>query len=332
MTATAAGRWSTCTVADVADVADGVRAVTLQRPPGGPAGHPVAAGAHVDVLVPVQGRDEVRSYSVVDADVATGRLRIAVRLAGSGAGGSAYVHTLEPGDRIRVSAAVQSFPLTRGRPGYVLVAAGIGITALLPMLRELTAAGADVRLVYVGRRRSAMAFLDELEAGHPCQVEAVVGDEGGRLEVRELVQQVPAGHELYVCGPVRLLDALRAAWAEAGRDPQRLRFETFGGGGRHLPQAFEVEVPAQGLRVSVPVGTSLLDALRGAGAEMMFDCRRGECGVCEVRVLACEGEIDHGDVFLSPEQRARGRTLCSCVWRAVAADAGTPALLTLQLP
>jgi hypothetical protein len=57
----------------------------------------------------------------------------------------------------------------------------------------------------------------------------------------------------------------------------------------------------------------------------MFDCRKGECGLCTVDVLQVDGVLDHRDVFLSDGQRAAGRKLCTCVSRAVScAKAGQP--------
>ena len=81
---------------------------------------------------------------------------------------------------------------------------------------------------------------------------------------------------------------------------------------------------------------SLLDALEGAGVEVMWDCRKGECGLCTVRVLGCDGEIDHRDVFLSEEQKASQTSLCACVSR-VAGGSTAPSgagcrTLTIDLP
>ena len=61
----------------------------------------------------------------------------------------------------------------------------------------------------------------------------------------------------------------------------------------------------------------MLDALGDHGVELMWDCRRGECGLCQVAVLEAEGELDHRDVFLSEEQQAQGASLLTCVSRAV---------------
>ena len=59
---------------------------------------------------------------------------------------------------------------------------------------------------------------------------------------------------------------------------------------------------------------------------MLSDCRKGECGLCEVRIAGLEGDIDHRDVFYSERQRdARGK-MCCCVSRIVA-PAGREAIV-----
>ena len=60
----------------------------------------------------------------------------------------------------------------------------------------------------------------------------------------------------------------------------------------------------------------MLDVLNEAGCEVMSDCRRGECGVCAIEVVAVEGEIDHRDVFFSDHQKQENRKICACVSRA----------------
>ena len=48
----------------------------------------------------------------------------------------------------------------------------------------------------------------------------------------------------------------------------------------------------------------MLEALGAAGVDMIFDCRRGECGLCAVTILEAEGDVDHRDVFFSDRQKA----------------------------
>ncbi|WP_432854102.1 PDR/VanB family oxidoreductase [Amycolatopsis sp. CA-161197] len=319
-----APRRLTATVVAATEAAEGVRSLRLQL---GKRVH-AAPGSHVDVVVHLNGRDETRSYSVVAHDPEAGTIDLGIRLGATSSGGSRYLHGLTAGDRLRVTEPVQTFPLTRGRPGYTLVAGGIGITALLPMFRTLVAQDADVRLVYAGRGRATMAFLDQLD--HP-RVDVVAKDEGRVINPDRLVADLPEGHELYVCGPIGLLEALRSAWHTAGRPASHFRFETFGSSGRHPAEEFVVEIPRLSLRTTVPANRSLLDALEAAGAELMSDCRRGECGLCEVKVLGCTGIVDHRDVFLSPEQHAQDDHLCTCVSRAASVH-GEPATLVLDVP
>jgi vanillate O-demethylase ferredoxin subunit len=114
-----------------------------------------------------------------------------------------------------------------------------------------------------------------------------------------------------------MLDAIKAAWARAGRRPAELRFETFGSSGRFAPEAFRVHIPRLGLETTVPSDVSMLEALEACGADMMYDCRRGECGLCQVKVLDVSGAIDHRDVFLSDAQHEKNDRLQSCVSRVV---------------
>ena len=140
-----------------------------------------------------------------------------------------------------------------------------------------------------------------------------------------------------MCGPIRLMDAVRRNWVERELDLPNLRYETFGNSGWYDPEEFIVRVPKLNLEVTIPQGRSMLEALEDAGAEMMFDCRKGECGLCEVRVIELSGTIDHRDVFYSERQQRLSTKMNCCVSRAVTsatgsrADAETgPAIITIE--
>lgn len=81
-------------------------------------------------------------------------------------------------------------------------------------------------------------------------------------------------------------------------------------------------VPRLGMETLVGRDVSMLEALEACGADMMFDCRRGECGLCQVKVLDVQGVIDHRDVFLSEPQHAAGDRLQCCVSRVVSPRTG----------
>jgi len=203
------------------------------------------------------------------------------------------------------------------------------------VLRSLRA---DYTFVYVGRSRDRMAYLSELERLHGDRLVVHVDDEGSPLDVPALVASLAAhpvggATELYMCGPIRLMDAVRRSWEGAGLPMANLRYETFGNSGWFQPQDFVVSIPRLGIETSVGANETMLDALARAGADLMYDCRKGECGLCLVDIDQVDGTVDHRDVFLSAAQKATDRALCVCVSRVVAAagSAARPAV-ALSLP
>jgi ferredoxin len=78
--------------------------------------------------------------------------------------------------------------------------------------------------------------------------------------------------------------------------------------------AIEVVLQRSGLTFIVPPGKTILDVLIEEGIDPLYDCQRGECGICQVAVL--EGEPDHRDHILSDEERAGNKVMQICVSRA----------------
>ena len=301
--------WGRATVRKATDAARDVRLISLVPEQGHRRAMP---GAHVDVEVTIGGVARRRSYSVVDD--ADGAWTIAVRHLPNGRGGSRLMCALQPGDTLRIAPPESHFGLSPSGPGYLLIAGGIGITPLIGMAR-LLATRAPLRLLYAGRSRTHMPFLNELQTMLGDRLEVFAGDEGRRLDLPSAFAGLHLDGEAYLCGPAALLDAARAAWREAGRSPAQLRFETFGSGGGAEAEPFRVHVRDHDMTVEVPRDMSLLDTLAGAGIELAYDCLRGECGLCAIDVVGA-AVLDHRDVFLSAEQRHQGRTICACVSRA----------------
>ena len=116
-------------------------------------------GAHVDLVL-----DGVpaRQYSLCGDPADHHAYRLGVLRDPDGRGGSLFVHDrLQEGDTVRIRGPRNNFPLVAS-PRYLFIAGGIGITPTLAMIRAAEAAGAGWELVYGGRSRASMAFLDEL--------------------------------------------------------------------------------------------------------------------------------------------------------------------------
>lgn len=278
-------------------------------------------GTHIDVRIDAQ---TIRSYSVVEGARDGSWIKIGVRLSPTSRGGSVFMHALRPGDSLEVTSPLQNFPLRVGASRYVLVAGGVGITAISSMARVLKRLGADYQLIFVGRSRSKMAFLDELVGAHGSRCQLFVDDQGDVLDVAELLSHVDASTELYMCGPIRLMDAVRRAWIGTKLPVTNLRYETFGNSGWFDPEEFELRIRGSQRSTIVTSDESVLEALERVGVEAMYDCRKGECGLCVVKAEQLGGVIDHRDVFFDEEEKLSDTKLCVCVSR-VASGTRSPA-------
>ena len=282
------------------------------------------AGAHLRVQVELPGgARDWRHYSLVNASTEPGvtdaprEYVIAVRREDDGRGGSRFMHErVREGDVLDVEPPKNEFPLREGVDGCaVLVAGGIGITPLLSMAARRRAQGAPVRLHYAGRSRELMAFLPELERllGADLRLHADA-EAGGPLDVDALLDGCAAHDQLYVCGPKPLLDAVLARTQARGWTHERVHFELFTTpaveAGDH---AFEVVLAQSGQAYTVPADQTVLDCLLEHGCDPLYDCKRGECGVCSTPVI--EGELDHRDYFLSDAEKASGKVMQICISR-----------------
>lgn len=86
---------------------------------------------------------------------------------------------------------------------------------------------------------------------------------------------------------------------------------------RDPDDAFEVEIASSGTILTVARGQSIVDVLEAADLDPLFDCKRGDCGICQTDVLA--GVPDHRDFVLSDSEQASGKVMQICVGRAKSA-------------
>ncbi|MFV0460713.1 MAG: cytochrome P450 [Actinomycetales bacterium] len=297
-------------------VSDGVCSLSLRPTSGGifPAWQP---GAHVDLVVGSDSGVQTRQYSLSGDPGDLGTYRLGILREPAGRGTSEYIHDrLAEGDVVRVVGPRNHFRLEEAAR-YVFVAGGIGITPLLPMIRQVHAAGADWHLTYGGRSRASMAFLDEL-AGYPGRVTIAPQDEVGLLDLGAILADPDPDTRVYCCGPGPLLDAVEEACSNWPRGS--LHTERFAAKPLTEPvrsDAFEVELRASGRTITVTPETSILDAVHEAGIPTVSSCGEGTCGTCETTVL--EGVPDHRDSVLEETERDAGDCLMICVSRSCTA-------------
>ncbi|MDM0117756.1 PDR/VanB family oxidoreductase [Variovorax sp. J22R133] len=276
-----------------------------------------SAGSHIDVQVP---GGLTRQYSLCNDPGESHRYMIGVlRDAGSRGGSRAMHDDVAEGDLLHISAPKNHFPLTHGASHSILLAGGIGVTPILCMAERLAVTGAPFEMHYAVRSPDRAAFRERIERSSFAPQVAFHFDDGAeaqKLRIDELVAQRRPGVHLYVCGPKGFMDWVLATARAAGWTEDQLHYEFFGADivKSESDDTFQVKLASSGRVVVVPKDQTVVQALAAAGIEVATSCEQGVCGTCLTRVL--EGEPDHKDLYLTPEEQAENDQFTPCCSRS----------------
>ena len=274
------------------------------------------AGAHIDVHLP---NGLVRQYSLCNALGNCGSYVIAVLREPNSRGGSAAIHeAVAVGDILQISSPKNHFHLLSA-PRSILIGGGIGVTPLLSMSEALHSSGADFELHYCARSEARTAFRDQLRAGpFSSKVRFYFDDQGGSIEVNELLASPADETHLYVCGPAGFIEFVTSSAKRLGWPDSNIHFEYFSAPTTTDEQgsvSFEIEIASTGVRFTVPEDCSAADVLLENGIEIPISCAQGVCGTCLTRVVA--GTPDHRDLYLTDEEKAQNDQFMPCCSRAL---------------
>jgi len=314
--------WRGLRVARIVDESRSIRSFYLE--PGDGVGLPgFEPGQHLPLRIQLEGQKapSIRTYSVSSAP-SDQFLRISVKRDGLV---SSHLHErIQVGDWIEGRAPQGHFTVhpSERRP-LVLLGAGVGVTPLLSMLREVVYQGKRINrmrptwVVQSSRSVDDLAFRKEVDelvalAGDKVKVLRVVsqppleghGDEydvAGRIDVELLKTVLPLNdYDFYLCGPGSFTQALYDGLRKLRIPDDRIHAETFGPS--TLVRDAEISVPAapQVPVASEPVkvlfatsgkearwepGTgTLLELAEARGLNPDFSCRGGSCGTCKTRL------------------------------------------------
>ncbi len=297
---------------------DRVLLIELRAPTGELPGW--QAGSHIDLhLSDSRGTPLIRQYSLLGSDADASRYLVAVLRERAGRGGSAAVHDrLRVGDRLRISAPRNTFPLAAAARS-LLVAGGIGITPMLAMADRLERDGADYELHAYSASMATMPLLEHA-AGRPYAGRLVThlsstGD-SMRAGAPPYLGAPGPGDALYVCGPPAFIDAVVGSAAAAGWPEESVHVERF-----ELAEpleltgdAFAVVAASTGLRMPVAEDETIAEVLQRHGFEVFLSCEQGICGSCITGVL--DGIPEHRDEVQSAAEHAANTQINICCSRS----------------
>ncbi|MBL4890271.1 MAG: oxidoreductase [Rhizobiaceae bacterium] len=276
-----------------------------------------SAGAHIDFDLGELGN---RSYSLIDWVQTDGKPKtyaIAVQREEDGLGGSVKMHELAVGYKIACSTPSNDFELADIDAPSLLLAGGIGITPIISMMASLNSQGRSYKGHYTGRSQNLMGFLPQLRDSFGEKLELYFDDQKP-LDLQALFADIDPATRCYLCGPKGMIEAAKSAALSNGLANENIHFELFSAPETQSDdQPFEVELNSTGQVYTIPVGQTIIEVLEEAGVDVMYDCQRGDCGICQTDVIS--GTPDHRDVVLSEDERAAGNIMQICVSRAKSA-------------
>jgi vanillate O-demethylase ferredoxin subunit len=276
-----------------------------------------SAGSHIDVHLP---NGLTRQYSLCNDPGEGHRYLIGVLRDAASRGGSQAMHEqVKEGDVLHISAPKNHFPLAHEATHSILVAGGIGVTPILCMAERLAVTGAAFEMHYCTRSPDRTAFRERIAATTFAQHVHFHFDDGAedqKLQLKQLLTPMRPGVHLYVCGPKGFMDWVLESARVAGWPTQRLHYEFFGAqvAKSEDDASFEVMLASTGKVVVVPKDKTVVQALAAVGVEIPTSCEQGVCGTCLTRIL--EGEPDHKDTYLTPEERAANDQFTPCCSRS----------------
>lgn len=287
---------------------------------------PVQAGAHIDIPVRLtDGTLTTRCYSIASDPKRTEHVEIAVLREDEGHGGSVAVHDdFRLGLVLNCGLLRNDFMLHDDVRPTMLIAGGIGITPIKAMAHALDERGSQFSLHYAVRSKGEAAYLDQLREAFGERLVVYPVADGLRLDVATMIATAAPDTVFYICGPARLIDAVRDAARVAGVADERVRFERFTSAILHTDdRPVTVTLSKSRKIILVAADRSILEAVQAAGVNAPASCRIGNCSTCAVKVLA--GSPDHRDEALTEQQKQDEGLMCICVSRALTAE------LTLDL-
>ena len=304
------------------------------------------AGQFLTLSVKVNGKPVKRSYSIASHPCEHDALELTIKREDHGLV-SRYMHdVVREGDLLDVEGANGNLTFAGlGERPIVLIGGGVGITPLMSVLRCMISCGMTntINLIYACKSISDFMFRDELEflrKRHPNLHILIAIDhlEGGypgafegRLTKERIEREVPeiSNARVHLCGPPALMEAVGQALKDLKVPDDQIKTEAFAAQAAAPAKGASAPAPAAaadtatsltfkkaGKTIPIPNDKTVLETAEEAGIEppLPFQCRVGTCGVCKLRLLSGEVEMEV-EVALSEEDK-KGGLILTCQAKA----------------
>jgi ferredoxin-NADP reductase len=355
--------WRPFKIAKIVDESALIRSFYLE-PTDGAGFIPHLAGQHLPIRVMLTGNDKplIRTYTLSSAP-SDGLYRISVKREGRV---SSHLHDeLHAGDMIEARAPAGQFTVDafERRPA-VLLAAGVGVTPMLAMLRHIVYEGLRKRGIrktwffHSARSVKDRAFSDEIgqlaaSANGAVKVVRALSEPSdahdsqdfdftGRVGIDLLRATLPFDdYDFYLCGPSGFMQSVYDGLRDLNVADDRIHVEAFGPSAvkrrtdatTSVPLRAPADKPTPIAFVKTgkearwqPESGSLLELAEARGLMPEHGCRSGSCGSCRTRIV--EGAVAYA---VAPEFKVPDDEALICCAVPAHPDSGGGDRLLLDL-
>jgi ferredoxin-NADP reductase len=284
--------------------------------------------------VPVDGVEQVRSYSMSSAPETDADLTVTVKRVDGGLVSNWFLDHLGVGDLIEVTKPAGVFCPLAGADRPVLgFCGGSGVTPVMSIAKHVLArTGRSLRLLYANRDRNSVIFADvfgALSEAYPERLEVRhhLDDAGGLLTANAIGAFAGKGAgdaDCYVCGPGPFMDLVELVLVDLGVPSERIFIERFlveqqekdaaavsaalPGAETEPPEEVTVILGGKKTVVKYQPGDTLLETARRGGLRPPFSCEAGNCATC--MAFLKEGSVRmRANNALTPEEVEEGWVL-----------------------
>jgi ferredoxin-NADP reductase/Fe-S-cluster-containing hydrogenase component 2 len=284
-------------------------------------------GQFLTLLVSPHGVPIKRAYTIASSPTWRDRIEITVKREAHGVV-SRWLHDdLKVGDLVEIEAPNGTFIFDGSQAANViLVGAGVGITPMMSAARYLCDSGwkGTAWLVLGFRSPQDYIFREELERlaerNPNLRVTATMSHASptewsgrhGRIDagmLRSVIQEI-GSCRAHICGPPKMMEAVRGNLLELGLDSDQVRTEAFGTivrdptvrTAQSEQTAGNVVFQASNVTVAIKAGRTVLEAAGEAGVFIDSACRSGTCASCRVKLLAGSVSMEVEDALTSQDK------------------------------
>lgn len=288
------------------------------------------AGQFLTFVFSKRGGEDRRSYSISSAPALHEPLSITVKRIENGEYSRKLVDRARPGDELTSTGAGGFFVLPAGMAAYsqfFFMAAGTGITPVLPLVKTLLFLHPHVSVVLIYSNRSAAAtlFYDELQQlqelfAARLTVEYLFSTARqlqrarlGKALLQELLLQhrkAETGNTLfYTCGPFDYMRMVTIVLLENRVPAQHIRKEHFTAAATVSPvkppdtdpHLVVIQLQGQRLQLETRYPQTILEAAKKAGIALPYSCGAGSCGSCAATCTRGNVWMRYNEVLMDDE-------------------------------